>query len=161
MPAMMSLGSPCKLIYPSSSLRLVQTGSLAFCSKKGLNKRLERAFEFQRPHCAAPPPAHRLSTTRITATTASQMAANSQQQHQHQPFTIVGTGRVGEALAAMGSGKDVMLRRGQTVAEGGLPSGPVVVCTRNDDLQAVVDATPAERRQGTQRLGHTHVPDSC
>lgn len=26
------------------------------------------------------------------------------------------------------------------------PAGPIVVCTRNDDLQAVVDATPAERR---------------
>ena len=27
------------------------------------------------------------------------------------------------------------------------PAGPIVVCTRNDDLQAIVDATPADRRE--------------
>lgn len=59
-------------------------------------------------------------------------------------FTVVGAGRVGEALVAMGSGRDVLVRRGQPVE--GLNEGPIVVCTRNDDLQAVVDATPTARR---------------
>ncbi|KXZ51723.1 hypothetical protein GPECTOR_11g170 [Gonium pectorale] len=61
-----------------------------------------------------------------------------------QAFTIVGGGRVGQAIADMGSGSDVVVGRGQRV-EG--PPGPIVVCTRNDDLQAVVDATAPERRQ--------------
>lgn len=60
---------------------------------------------------------------------------------------IVGGGRVGQALADMGAGQDVLVRRGEAVSG---PPGPIVVCTRNDDLQAVVDATPAERRQGKQ-----------
>jgi hypothetical protein len=62
-----------------------------------------------------------------------------------QPFVIVGGGRVGQALANMGGGQDVLVRRGEAVSG---PAGPIVVCTRNDDLQAVVDATPPERRQG-------------
>ncbi|EFJ52681.1 hypothetical protein VOLCADRAFT_54899 [Volvox carteri f. nagariensis] len=49
-----------------------------------------------------------------------------------QVFTIVGGGRVGQAIADMGPGGDVVVTRGQRV-EG--PPGPIVVCTRNDDLQ--------------------------
>ena len=60
---------------------------------------------------------------------------------------IVGGGRVGQALADMGAGTDLVVRRGEAVPAGA-PAGPIVVCTRNDDLQAVVDATPAERRKG-------------
>ncbi|GAB4821761.1 hypothetical protein N2152v2_008807 [Parachlorella kessleri] len=60
------------------------------------------------------------------------------------PFTIVGGGRVGEALAGMGPGHDVVVKRGEAVQG---PEGPIVVCTRNDDLQAVVDATPADQRK--------------
>ena len=69
-----------------------------------------------------------------------------------QPFTIVGGGRVGAALAAMGGGADAVVRRGEPVSRG-LAQGPIVVCTRNDDLQAVVDATPPERRKGARRQG--------
>jgi ketopantoate reductase len=61
-----------------------------------------------------------------------------------QPFTIVGAGRVGQALLEMGGGDDVLLGRGQPV-DG--PPGPIIVCTRNDDLQGVVDATPEARRK--------------
>ena len=51
------------------------------------------------------------------------------------PATIIGAGRVGQALAGLNpAGTDVVLRRGQTVAADGLPSGPIYVCTRNDDL---------------------------
>ena len=61
----------------------------------------------------------------------------------------MGGGRVGQALADMGSGTDVLVRRGAAVSG---PAGPIVVCTRNDDLQSVVDATPPERRQGKLHL---------
>jgi ketopantoate reductase len=61
-----------------------------------------------------------------------------------QPFTIVGSGRVGTALADLGTGDDVIVKRGERV-DG--PPGPIIVTTRNNDLQAVVDATPADRRE--------------
>eukprot|EP00775_Hariotina_reticulata_P010117 gene10117-10275_t len=59
-------------------------------------------------------------------------------------FTIIGGGRIGQALADMGPGNDVVIKRGQAIA--GLP-GPLLVATRNDALDAIVDATPAERRK--------------
>ena len=40
----------------------------------------------------------------------------------------------------------VLVGRGEKVPES--PAGPVVVCTRNDDLDAVVEATPSGRRKG-------------
>jgi len=60
------------------------------------------------------------------------------------PAIIVGKGRVGQALLDMGAGEDVILGRGEAIAG---PEGPIIVCTRNNDLQGVVDATPAERRE--------------
>lgn len=60
------------------------------------------------------------------------------------PGVIVGAGRVGQALQKMGGGKDVVVRRGESVPEDG--SGPIYVCTRNDALDAIVDATPPSRR---------------
>ena len=40
----------------------------------------------------------------------------------------------------------VIIKRGEKV-DG--PEGPIVVATRNNDLQGVVDATPPERREGS------------
>ena len=37
------------------------------------------------------------------------------------------------------------MKRGEPVHG---PAGPIIVCTRNDDLQAIVDATPVDRRKG-------------
>eukprot|EP00930_Biecheleria_cincta_P015149 TRINITY_DN12743_c0_g1_i1.p1 TRINITY_DN12743_c0_g1~~TRINITY_DN12743_c0_g1_i1.p1 ORF type:complete len:369 (+),score=68.79 TRINITY_DN12743_c0_g1_i1:22-1128(+) len=62
------------------------------------------------------------------------------------PAVIIGGGRVGEALAAMGSGDDLVVRRGEPFP-GSAPSGPIYVCTRNDALKDVIDMTPAERRE--------------
>mmetsp|Transcript_2207 Transcript_2207/g.3640 ORF Transcript_2207/g.3640 Transcript_2207/m.3640 type:complete len:300 (+) Transcript_2207:3-902(+) len=62
-----------------------------------------------------------------------------------QPFVIVGGGRVGSALKDMGPGTDVLVGRNQPVQ--GLDSGPILVCTRNDALPAVVEATPPQRRK--------------
>ena len=53
-----------------------------------------------------------------------------------------------------------VIRRGQMV-EG--PEGPIVVCTRNDALEDVVNATPEERRRGERTTNcfnpaHPHTP---
>ena len=61
------------------------------------------------------------------------------------PAVIVGGGRIGNALQKMGSGNDVLVRRGEKVPEGS--QGPIFVCTRNDALDDVVAATPPERRE--------------
>ncbi|PSC76819.1 hypothetical protein C2E20_0698 [Micractinium conductrix] len=86
-----------------------------------------------------PPAAAAGKAARVTAA-----AATAGQAAMAQPFVIVGGGRVGQSLADMGAGADVVVKRGQPVTG---PAGPIVVCTRNDDLQAVVDATAPERRQ--------------
>ncbi|XP_024385757.1 uncharacterized protein [Physcomitrium patens] len=57
---------------------------------------------------------------------------------------IVGAGRVGQAFEKMGGGRDIVVRRGETVPEDS--AGPIFVCTRNDVLGTIVDATPASRR---------------
>lgn len=82
-----------------------------------------------------------------------------------QAFTIVGAGRVGLALADMGTGQDVcstaprpalctnhpqvLVRRGEPI-DG--PPGPIIVATRNDALQSVVDATPLARHRGRSSI---------
>ncbi|XP_078439265.1 nuclear protein [Wolffia australiana] len=59
------------------------------------------------------------------------------------PAVIVGGGRVGRALQALGDGNDLLLGRGQPVP----PQfhGPILVCTRNDDLESVLSSTPPSR----------------
>ncbi|KAI0497016.1 hypothetical protein KFK09_023344 [Dendrobium nobile] len=59
------------------------------------------------------------------------------------PAIIVGGGRVGRALQGMGDGRDVLIGRGQQVPFNF--DGPIFVCTRNDDLDAVLEATPSSR----------------
>ncbi|XP_039131736.1 uncharacterized protein LOC120268373 [Dioscorea cayenensis subsp. rotundata] len=59
------------------------------------------------------------------------------------PAVIVGGGRVGRMLQSLGDGRDVLVGRGGTVpAEF---EGPILVCTRNDDLDAVLQVTPPSR----------------
>jgi hypothetical protein len=67
---------------------------------------------------------------------------------------VVGAGRVGQALEKMGLGRDVLVRRGEKVPEDS--TGPIFVCTRNDDLDAVLQATPPSRREGNY-LGHFSI----
>ncbi|OAY71998.1 uncharacterized protein LOC109717915 [Ananas comosus] len=60
------------------------------------------------------------------------------------PAVIVGGGRVGRMLQSLGGGGgDVLVGRGEAVPAS--PAGPIFVCTRNDDLDAVLDATPRSR----------------
>lgn len=63
------------------------------------------------------------------------------------PAVIVGGGRVGRALQDMGNGGDVLVKRGEPVPADF--EGPILVCTRNDDLEAVLEATPRNRWSGT------------
>lgn len=61
------------------------------------------------------------------------------------PSIIVGGGRIGNALKDIGVDGDVLLKRGEPIPA--TPSsGPIYVCTRNDDLAAIVAGTPADRR---------------
>ncbi|CAA3000553.1 uncharacterized protein LOC111372044 isoform X1 [Olea europaea subsp. europaea] len=69
-----------------------------------------------------------------TPTTAAKVVA---------PAIIVGGGRVGRALQDMGNGDDVLIKRGESVPLD-FP-GPILVCTRNDDLDAVLESTPKSR----------------
>jgi len=62
------------------------------------------------------------------------------------PAVIVGGGRVGQALQEMGSGQDVLVRRGEAVPLNF--EGPILVCTRNDDLENVLQSTPSSRWDG-------------
>ncbi|KAL6334397.1 hypothetical protein AAG906_014975 [Vitis piasezkii] len=59
------------------------------------------------------------------------------------PAVIVGGGRVGRALQGMGSGDDLLVKRGDSVPLDF--AGPILVCTRNDDLDAVLESTPKSR----------------
>ncbi|XP_048545910.1 uncharacterized protein LOC125524925 isoform X2 [Triticum urartu] len=65
-----------------------------------------------------------------------------------QPAVVVGGGRVGQALLSMGppAGGDLLLSRGEALPPAA-PAGPILVCTRNDDLDGVLDATPKSRWQ--------------
>lgn len=59
------------------------------------------------------------------------------------PAIIVGGGRVGRMLQSLGDGRDVMVGRGEKVPLDF--DGPILVCTRNDDLEAVFQSTPQSR----------------
>ncbi|MEC7985467.1 MAG: hypothetical protein VX278_09900 [Myxococcota bacterium] len=63
-----------------------------------------------------------------------------------QAFTIIGAGRIGQLFASVQNKipetNITLLRRGETqIAE----TGPIILCTRNDDLQAIVDFIPQKR----------------
>jgi len=62
------------------------------------------------------------------------------------PAVIVGGGRVGRMLQDMGDGEDLLVKRGESVPLDF--DGPILVCTRNDDLEAVLQATPQSRWRG-------------
>jgi len=60
--------------------------------------------------------------------------------------TIIGGGRIGSYLYESNGGKDILLSlRSQTLPLVG--SGPIYICTRNNDLSSIVDSTPLNRRE--------------
>lgn len=62
------------------------------------------------------------------------------------PGVIIGAGRIGQALYNMSDKRDVIVTRGETIPQD--CPGPIFVCTRNDALEGVVNATPVHRRKG-------------
>jgi hypothetical protein len=62
------------------------------------------------------------------------------------PAIVVGGGRIGSMLAEIGLPEDAVLKRGEPFPASPA-TGPIYVCTRNDALQGVIDATPAHRRE--------------
>ncbi|MGK7906806.1 MAG: ketopantoate reductase family protein [Synechococcus sp.] len=56
--------------------------------------------------------------------------------------TIVGAGRIGTALSQMGDA--IVVRRGEPIPS---EEGPIYVCARNDDLEAVLGATLPQHRK--------------
>lgn len=89
---------------------------------------------FSKPRFAKPTP---VSAFAMASFAATQVA----------PAAIVGGGRVGTALKEMGNGQDLLVKRGEFVPLDF--EGPIFVCTRNDDLEAVLEATPRSRWNGT------------
>ena len=59
--------------------------------------------------------------------------------------TIIGGGRIGSLLASSTGGKTVLLGR-DNVIDASDP-GPILICTRNDALDGIVDACPENRRK--------------
>ncbi len=60
-------------------------------------------------------------------------------------LTIVGAGRIGTMFAKLSTVSRLqvsLLKRGDTSI---LPTGPILVCTRNDDLEGVLSWIPADR----------------
>lgn len=110
------------------------TSTLATLSSSSLIKRTSKLTSFSNKIIA------RTKKTQIfamaTAPTAAQVA----------PAVIVGGGRVGRALQEMGNGQDLLVSRGDRVPLDF--EGPILVCTRNDDLDTVLEATPKARWNG-------------
>jgi len=61
------------------------------------------------------------------------------------PATIIGKGRIGLALHAMGGLNDVLVGRGDSIMSDG--TGPIYVCTRNDALEDVIQRCPDHRKE--------------
>ena len=61
-------------------------------------------------------------------------------------ISIVGAGRIGQTFAKIAENKEIevhLLRRGDQDL---LTTGPIVICTRNNDLQGVLEWIPLERQ---------------
>ena len=68
------------------------------------------------------------------------------------PSIVVGGGRIGSLMAELG--ETVVVKRGDPIPA--VPAtGPIYICTRNDALDGIVEATPPERRAD---LGAPHTP---
>ncbi|PQQ17480.1 uncharacterized protein Pyn_12438 [Prunus yedoensis var. nudiflora] len=85
-------------------------------------------------------------TLRIKARASTAITMASTTKTKVVPAVIVGGGRVGRALEDMGNGDDLLVKRGDPVPLDF--KGPILVCTRNDDLEAVLEAIPRPRWNG-------------
>lgn len=62
------------------------------------------------------------------------------------PGIIVGGGRIGSFLYESNGKIDTLLSRSSEESINEKGSGPIYICTRNDDLASVIAKTPASRR---------------
>jgi len=62
-----------------------------------------------------------------------------------QPSIIIGQGRIGSLLASLGGGKDVIVKRGESIPAD--HPGPIYICTRNDVLEDVIKSCPENKRE--------------
>ncbi|KAK7389468.1 hypothetical protein VNO78_24542 [Psophocarpus tetragonolobus] len=88
-------------------------------------------------------PASTASGFRLRASTMAMATTVTAPSTKVAPAVIVGGGRVGRALKDMGSGQDLLVCRGESVPLNF--DGPIFVCTRNDDLESVLQSTPPSR----------------
>ena len=78
------------------------------------------------------------------------LGRNQQEETEDMPSIIVGDGRVGAMLADFGKRRgfdDVIIKRGDPIPEltVGEPPCPIYICTRAEDLEAVVAQCPKDR----------------
>jgi hypothetical protein len=71
--------------------------------------------------------------------------------------TIIGGGRIGSLLSSSTGGKTVLLGR-DNVIDADDP-GPILVCTRNDALDGIVDACPENRRKDLVFVQNGYLDD--
>lgn len=73
------------------------------------------------------------------------------------PAVIVGAnGRIGDLLASVGEGKDVLVGRDDPIPEG---EGPIYICTRNNVLEDIIEKTPPERREDLVFLQNGYIQE--
>mmetsp|Transcript_14470 Transcript_14470/g.39354 ORF Transcript_14470/g.39354 Transcript_14470/m.39354 type:complete len:354 (+) Transcript_14470:1-1062(+) len=76
------------------------------------------------------------------------LGRNQKEATEDQPSTIIGDGRIGTLLAQLGERRgfdDIIIKRGDPIPAD--HKGPIYVCTRNDDLGAVVAQCPEKKRE--------------
>ncbi|KAA8499992.1 hypothetical protein FVE85_7577 [Porphyridium purpureum] len=86
----------------------------------------------------------RLCSTRHMCARGAAVRSTLRMEAQDVAAVIVGKGRIGSLLEQCGSQGDVVLGRGEQVPPE--HTGPVYICTRNDDLQAIIEACPENKR---------------
>jgi len=86
----------------------------------------------------------RCSTSRSLTTSKMTAETGTEEETEEPPFaTIIGNGRIGTALAQ--AGNCLVLGRQDHIDPQG--HGPILIATRNDSLDAIIDGCPANRRQ--------------
>jgi hypothetical protein len=60
--------------------------------------------------------------------------------------SIIGNGRIGNMIFEENSRQDVLISRGDNIADKLAPSGPIYVTARNKDLDDIIASTPVCRQ---------------
>uniref|UniRef100_A0A6V2DI38 Opine dehydrogenase domain-containing protein n=1 Tax=Ditylum brightwellii TaxID=49249 RepID=A0A6V2DI38_9STRA len=79
----------------------------------------------------------------LSATTSTNSSSETSSSSSSGLCTVVGGGRIGSLLSS--KGETILLKRGDTIDPDG--SGPILLATRNDALDSIVDNCPPNRRK--------------